>query len=478
MVSYWKKYRNYIIVFILCCLYLTFFSAFTSPLFPKYVEWDSAIFMLVGKGIISGKKMYVDIFDHKGPILFLIQSFGMLGGRYLFFFVQSICMTFTICILRKISELLYPGNTKMPWVFMATYGILLAYPLGNGNLSEEYCLPLIMCSIYLALKDIYELKIPRYIHCFFYGVFFAIMAFIRINNAVIVVGIILYWILFLVWKRQWKLLCVNIALGLLGFGCVSGTICLYFVQNHSFKEMIYATFGFNLLYATNSNLFQTINSISGLARVVLLFLPMLGALLVIWKKIDDKMCQKLYFVIIILSAISLSYGQGYKHYFMVVVPITSVIIGQGLYTERNRVICWILYGVLTIYLLFGIRTFYQNIDDYYLNKWVIDQCDTIAESMAKIPQEERGSVIGFDIPAKYYLFGDILPCYKYGFFQTHWSNDDPEIMNEFLEFIYMESPDWVITEKHFENEKLQKVIDDKYCLEEEDSYCNYYRIDK
>ena len=31
------------------------FSHFTSPLYPNYYGWDSAIFSLVGKGILTGK---------------------------------------------------------------------------------------------------------------------------------------------------------------------------------------------------------------------------------------------------------------------------------------------------------------------------------------------------------------------------------------------------------------------------------------
>ena len=35
---------------------------------------DSAIFQQLGLAILKGKAIYVDIFDHKGFILFLIQS--------------------------------------------------------------------------------------------------------------------------------------------------------------------------------------------------------------------------------------------------------------------------------------------------------------------------------------------------------------------------------------------------------------------
>ena len=58
-----------LVITISSIVYLSVFSAFSSPLFPHYYKYDSAIFMMIGKALLDGKVMYTDIFDNKGPFL-------------------------------------------------------------------------------------------------------------------------------------------------------------------------------------------------------------------------------------------------------------------------------------------------------------------------------------------------------------------------------------------------------------------------
>ena len=53
------KYK-YMIAGVVTCFVMLICSAYDSPLFPLYNSSDSAIFMLIGKGITEGKLPYVD----------------------------------------------------------------------------------------------------------------------------------------------------------------------------------------------------------------------------------------------------------------------------------------------------------------------------------------------------------------------------------------------------------------------------------
>ncbi|MBR0469737.1 MAG: hypothetical protein IJJ55_00820, partial [Clostridia bacterium] len=64
----------YIILAAFCTAFLLLLSASTSPLYADYCDGDSSIFMLIGKAIASGKNVYRDFFDHKGPILFYLNA--------------------------------------------------------------------------------------------------------------------------------------------------------------------------------------------------------------------------------------------------------------------------------------------------------------------------------------------------------------------------------------------------------------------
>ena len=73
----------------LLCLLLFVASAFAGALVfspstsPLYSDWgyDSAMFQTIGKYWAQGHLPYVELFDHKGPIIFFINALGYaLGG--------------------------------------------------------------------------------------------------------------------------------------------------------------------------------------------------------------------------------------------------------------------------------------------------------------------------------------------------------------------------------------------------------------
>jgi hypothetical protein len=70
-----KTFKNslwdYGILALIAVLFLLIFAYGTSPLFiDNFGISDSAIFLLIGKGITAGYIPYVDLFDHKGPVMF------------------------------------------------------------------------------------------------------------------------------------------------------------------------------------------------------------------------------------------------------------------------------------------------------------------------------------------------------------------------------------------------------------------------
>ena len=163
-------------------VYLLLFSAYTSPLFSDFVEYDSAIFMMVAKSVLSGKRLFIDIFDHKGPVFFLFEIIGMAGGRTGLYLLQTVFLWADLWLIDRMTGVFLdetaggrPGascgtgrSTRM--VVIGLTLLFLAYPLSNGNLTEEYSLPFILLSLYLFVKDILTTEEPRLRHSYVYGI--------------------------------------------------------------------------------------------------------------------------------------------------------------------------------------------------------------------------------------------------------------------------------------------------------------------
>lgn len=464
-------------------LYLLFFSAYSSPLFPKFMDWDSAIFMMVGKGINEGKRLYLDIFDHKGPILFWIEALGMRFGRNGIFLLQCIFMTVDIWLMVKIARYFCRG--KKVYAAVAAAMVWLAYPLANGNLSEEYSLPFILGSFCLFLKDWTESREPKVLHSYLYGVNFCVLFFIRANNAVTICAIILGWMCILIKSKQIKELFKHLLAGAAGIATIAVPICIYFWAQGSLWEMFYATFLFNLRYSGNVSLLTQLTNPVTLFRMGILFSPLIAAAIVFFIEIKDSELRVLLEIVVGLNFFSLFLGHGYNHYFMIILPVVILLFSllplekNGEKHERNlrRDLEKVLAGVVFAgYCVLALRIIGNNFYDYYIDHAVLNEYDTVREKFSQIPAEERDCVLGYEIPAKYYLMGDVLPCYKYGILQFHWEQNDEQIMEDFLEYVRDEQPLWLVSEKDTNNTELKNIFAESYELIWKDDYAEYYYL--
>ena len=72
-----KKYKEYIFLFIVVCA-LCLLVLYSSPLYKGLPDIDSSVFQVMGKGMLENKIMYKELFDHKGPIVYIINSLAFL----------------------------------------------------------------------------------------------------------------------------------------------------------------------------------------------------------------------------------------------------------------------------------------------------------------------------------------------------------------------------------------------------------------
>lgn len=483
MKEFADKAKNRIWIPAAAILYLLIFSAYSSPLFPKYLDWDSAIFMMVGKGLNQGKRLYLDIFDHKGPLLFWIEALGMQFGRNGVFLLQCLFMSIDLYYMQKIAGYFCQGRKKSLAVTAAL--VWLAYPLANGNLSEEYSLPLILIVMDLFLKDWNECHKPQIRHSYLYGVCFCALFFIRVNNAATIAAVILGWMYVLVRRKQAGELWKHLLAGLAGISTVAVPVCIYFWMQGALWEMFYATFLFNLWYSGNVSLISELTNPATLLRMGILFSPLIAAAVVFFREVKEQELRFVMEMIVVLNFILLFLGHGYNHYFTIILPIVLLLFAllPGRKTEGEqekalwRTVEKALAGVVFAgYCVLALRIVVNNFYDYYIDSAVLKEYDTVRESVSRIPEDERDSVLGYEIPAKYYLMGDVLPCYKYGILQYHWKQNDERVMEDFLSYVEEESPLWLISETDTHNVEFLAILEEKYELMWKDGYAEYYHL--
>lgn len=149
------------------------FIAMASTLNPwsmKLPHLDSAVWLRCAVGMKQGETLYVDVWDHKGLVLFAIQYLGLtltphsLTGIWI---LECLCIFLLLWSFYLIAGLI---SERRLVCFLASVLSLHSfyYFYQQGNCVEEWALPLIGFSLYFFVK---YLKTERTVSMFFASTF-------------------------------------------------------------------------------------------------------------------------------------------------------------------------------------------------------------------------------------------------------------------------------------------------------------------
>lgn len=469
-------------------------SGFTSPLYPHYIGLDCSFFFIIAKGIIHGKIPYVDLFDHKGPVFFWMESIGYLfGGRTGVFLLQCVLLILDLFIIDRISELFHADFFFPAISFLALFFTLFQH----GNLTEEFSTPLVLAAVYFQLKFLLSRdEIHSPFTSYFYGIILGILAFIRLNNAIIPCALLLCIAVVLIQKKQWSNLLINLLCGTLGLATVTFPVCFYFYRHGALYDMLYATFLHNLFYAKNKTHYPIMSSF---LYYLALFMPGICAFIIFftkWKAKRNRAFSSLLFATVMTYGM-LVYTNIYMHYFMLGIPlfvISAAAVGGNqtlieiwkkkvvpCFREPRRIIRdsgtihLLTVFVIAIYIGFSALSACPAIYKTYLTDAAYDEYNKIRTGVAVIPEEERDSVIAFHVLANFYYHADIVPCYKYFTLQEWMSSDRVNAYEEFMLYLINEHPLWVITQDGETDKIINKILENNYSCQLSDGTYSYYR---
>lgn len=477
--------RNICLLIFLFLGFMFLCSCYTSPLYPNFLGWDSAIFSLMGKGILSGKSLYTDLFDHKGPVIFLINALGhLIGGRSGIFLIQCISGSVTICLMYFTGKLLRPKGVYRSFfecfLLFFLFIVLFVYTFESGNLTEEYSLPFIALAChffvrYFVRSEHQPAHPPQY--AFVYGISLAVLAFLRLNNAVTICAGILYVALYLCARKQYRNLFMNLLGGLLGLAVVAGPLLLVCWLNGSLEEMIYATFLHNFVIAGNT---AHVSLLTNWKLFLTLYLPFFVCIILfLLRWIEQKKLRGLdglLLCVLAFNGLCLLIANRFPHYFTIIAPIYLLFLFCYLPFERKRgalILCFVLLCALPS-IRFTSSRVTSNLKEVYTEG--NPRYAAVAADSGMIPEDEKNSVIGFEVSACDYLALDIIPCYKYYTLQQTWSITTPHILPDFLEWVSQNQPTWLLTAKDPLPEALQDLLAESYSFHAENDYLVFYRL--
>lgn len=453
-------------------LFVTLLSGTTSPYRPWF-GGDSAMFRLIGAAMAEGRTLYVDIWDHKGPGLFLIQWLGqaLLPGRLGIFLVQVLMLYATLALLWATARRLAPE--PVAWAAVMVGLAFLAPAYEHGNLSEEFSLPFIALVLFLLTREWAGAGSIRDWQFALAGAAFAYVVFLRINNALpIFAAFAAYFVWALVTRAPlWRPLATAVG----GFVLVSAAFVVGFALAGALPQMIDGTFLFSMRYTGNEAISPERMFANGYVYLaaVAVVAPLAGAIL------DAQVRDRWTFLLLgwLLGACTavalLLSSTGYFHYLQIGVPgiVLATALAFGPLTGARR-----LHALAAALILVGASVgtaaeregrAQQRADEPAYTAQVLD-------ILAGVPAPERPGVYGWNVDARYFLNAETMPVHRYFTMQEWWGVSDPAVLDEALGFVEEEKPRWIVAttvgeprmQRILEREYRQQATNDRFVLYE------------
>ena len=123
----------------------------SSPLYT-FNDWmDANIFFTMGRSMLGGRVLYRDVFDHKGPVLYLLYGLaGLVGGTdfHGVLVLEIIAMTSFLYTGLRTAELLAGRRLSVWWMALPAAGLAASRAFSHGGSAEELLLPFLAAALF------------------------------------------------------------------------------------------------------------------------------------------------------------------------------------------------------------------------------------------------------------------------------------------------------------------------------------------
>lgn len=436
-------------LFVLSLLYVLVFSSTTSPILYGKYSIDQQIFYYMGYSMLAGKIPYIDLFDHKGLIVYFVNALGIaINESWGILLLQVINLFLTSVLWYK--SLLFFDKLWLK-LLVCSVGVFCLLPFyDNGAMTEEWSLLFISYPFYAYFrKEYHDEKYFSRSTLFLIGLCLGMVSMIRLNNMAPALGIVIFCACDAIWKKEYHYLISAFGFVLLG-ALVPILMCVfYMIERAGMKgldSMFYSTILFNLEYTKN---FGTNGSFHLLNTLKFLYKPLIPvAVLPFFIKKSPR------YVLPILIGVAiglLTMGKAmFTHYLLILIPLmvySFVVIDK-------RVAYIVICLVLAVYSKF----YYRHSYNFTCTKQDRETL-VLKEMVDKIPINERMHIWNYNAPV--YLYD----CAAIGLLQD----------NRMLLPMQIDLSQRLKTEEYrkIEKEKPSFVLLVKYDSEVMKSLCSY-----
>lgn len=481
-----RKYTNqFLCMGLLVASY--FFATLSSPLFPTNPWVDTNAMLTIGRAWLNGVVPFRDLFEQRGPTMYLIYMLAAWihsNGFFGVFLLQISAGFIGYFFLVKLTKLFLKNSPQSYWIALIAFSqIIASAAFQSGGSPEEFVAPFSLSLLYLIIKRLNTKTSFTLMEIFWQGFALAFVFWIKYSLIGMWVGFFLFIGFSLLIQKRWQTFFKTTMTAFGGFFAVSLPILIYYQVVGGLRELIDDYFIVNLSSYTT----QT----QGLQRVTQIFMRMVGnasphvigvstLLLVAFfvlkttklTRKDKGMLATIFFFSVFMVYFT---GRPYYYYFLALTPFASV--GTAVFFGRffsKKCVC--RYYILPIVIVctlsmttfqFKNRIHYGNLEIHSI--YPITR--QFAEAMRIMKTEKSINMlqIGF-LDMGFYLAAQTIPTARY-FANTNIPHANfPQLIRGQLEEVKKKNPEFVV----LTSRKLPAATFTRFALEHQEAFTKEY----
>lgn len=419
---------------------------------------DGSAYWYVGKMLRDGAVLYVDIFEHKGIFLYLIDAIGLslTGGSTIGIWILEIINMFATSCFMLMTTKLFTKKSGIQYLTTASLvaSITICMLMTDGNLSEEWVLPWIMMAVYICYKYCVT-NSYRFYDIVLLGISCGFIIFVRANMVAVFAAFLPIILYKMIKEKKWNDVGICALNFILGLSVIIVPIIIYCVMTNSLEAMWRCYFEFSFAYSGKPAM-----SIPEVMWLLFRRMTIFSVLLVAAARLfyKDKLFQiNLWFYVVSLLLASMS-GRPHAHYAMILIPALVLPLTwllDAIRGVRVKRLDWIL---LLLTAIFFFVEFGMSVLTYHE-----PQKSEIAQYLLE-NTEDDDNVLMMGNNCVYYYESNRTTTNRF-FYQTPPINVSDELYGEFIEELEQTLPEAIVV-----------VGDMKAQMEEEDNLSKAYQL--
>ncbi len=361
------KNKNKIYIILYCFFVSLIILLFTTKNSPFYAfnDWaDANAFFTVGKSMMHGLIPYKDIFEQKGPFLYLLYGIGYLISHRSFigvFLIELIVFTIGLYYLYKTLKMFL--STKSTLLILPIFIALLttSRAFTHGGSAEEFCFGFFFITLYYFFKH-FKVQELTFKEMLINGIVAGLVLLTKYTLLGFWIGFTFSIFIYYLLKKNLKKAIIYPLTLLFGMFIPFISFSFYFLINHGFAEFFHNYFTINIttysvekikIWERIKELFNGFYS-SLYTNPVMFYLIILTPLL-IWKlKLSNK-AKILYIIIIIMTILGVFCGlKFYRYYILFILYFSSIsllLIFNLFDISFNKINKYLYLGIITFTII-------------------------------------------------------------------------------------------------------------------------------